>query len=70
MLNDILLSKEQKMSRLQICQTCPQYRNKLLGIIPTTRFARCGVCGCFLNAKAALKDMKCPEGKWPLVSSR
>ena len=26
---------------------------------------RCRQCGCFMNAKAHLLSMTCPEGRWP-----
>jgi len=39
--------------RLDICKTCPLFENN-----------RCRKCGCFLQAKARIKNEKCPEGKW------
>jgi hypothetical protein len=46
-------SDELKTSRLAICDTCDKKGS-----------AVCGVCGCVLSAKAALKNSSCPLGKW------
>lgn len=60
----ILSSNALKAQRWQQCQACPHLKGKLLGLWAYRPLARCGVCGCFLKAKIALKPMKCPEGKW------
>lgn len=43
--------------RNSICDGCPQL--KKLGLMRI-----CGECGCTLNVKAKLADMKCPLNKW------
>lgn len=53
-------SVEEYSKRLEICETCPLRQNN-----------RClhMKCGCKLNMKARWKSEKCPEGKWPDLSS-
>lgn len=41
--------------RLNICTTCPFYRNKL---------QQCKKCGCIMPQKAKLADAFCPVHKW------
>jgi len=41
--------------RLVICHACPEY-------IPLT--STCRDCGCFMVAKARLKNATCPLKKW------
>jgi hypothetical protein len=41
--------------RLQLCAACEEKRG-----------LRCRKCGCFISAKAALRDAECPLSKWPL----
>lgn len=53
----LLVSEEEKARRLSICDACPK-KETLIGQ------PRCGACGCFLKAKAALATESCPEGKW------
>ena len=43
--------------RIQVCDNCPE----LKGSLP---WARCGVCGCFVEAKARIPISECPLGKW------
>ena len=48
-------SKAEFKKRLNICESCPEYR-------PLTK--QCKKCNCFLILKAFLKTSKCPLGKW------
>ena len=41
--------------RLEICKQCDEY-------IPNINM--CGVCKCFISAKARIKKQTCPLGKW------
>lgn len=43
-------------ARLATCRACPLYR-------PSD--GRCGACGCWCAAKAALEQERCPDGRWP-----
>lgn len=52
-INDILSSTELVEKRLKICGTCKHWVA-----------SRCKVCGCFMEAKARFKALKCPIGKW------
>jgi hypothetical protein len=47
--------------RLEVCAGCAKVMKGPAGI---TMASRCLVCRCFVRAKAALVDEKCPEGKW------
>jgi|TARA_B100000035_G_C21024566_1_gene565601 hypothetical protein len=42
-------------ARMAYCNACEHYNNQ------TTQ---CGKCGCFMSAKARLKQGSCPIGKW------
>lgn len=44
-------------SRIDICNSC-EYKKILLGD------EVCSVCGCFLKAKARVKNEKCMLNKW------
>jgi len=52
---NIEVTVELKNSRIAICDQCPELR-------ASTR--RCKKCGCFVDAKALLKNSKCPLEKW------
>jgi hypothetical protein len=43
--------------RLKICSNCG-YREYIAGQYV------CGLCGCFLSAKAEVEDEKCYDNKW------
>lgn len=74
------INEELKDKRLSICRNCPLYTETgLIGpmcspylyVNPetedvSTRFKTGYIrgCGCRLNAKARLKDAKCPLDKW------
>jgi hypothetical protein len=47
-------SEEVYEARLKVCNTCPQRVDN-----------RCGSCGCYLGAKAALETSRCPILMWP-----
>jgi len=58
-----LANDEAKAARLQICKLCDYHHTVL-------KKSRCKICGCFLEAKASLKDQSCPhpEGaKWQSI---
>lgn len=42
--------------RLSVCSECPE-----------RRWASCGICGCFLQAKARIPEEQCPIGKWEVT---
>ena len=48
-------SEELGQYRLEICQACPEYRQKT---------HQCKLCGCFMKLKTTLENAKCPIGKW------
>ena len=73
------LNKDIVSERLDICKVCPLMKDTGLGMVcdnsrwlnkdtneisysPKKGFRR--GCGCRLAAKATLKDMECPVGKW------
>jgi hypothetical protein len=39
--------------RIKICKGCKYYKLYV-----------CGICGCFIPAKARFKDSACPLNKW------
>lgn len=49
------VSKEEKLRRLNICQTCTHL---------TKVTHQCGLCGCFVSAKTKYKEAECGDGKW------
>ncbi len=55
----LIASMDVRKGRMAACVKCPHFLapDGVLG-------ARCAVCGCFLQAKAALITEDCPEGKW------
>lgn len=44
---------DQSKMRLSVCKIC-EYRSG----------ARCGLCGCIVEAKVKHTNEKCPAGKW------
>lgn len=54
-----ITSRFEQERRLYICERCP-YRFFTFG------WGRCGVCGCFLRPKTALRSQVCPEDRWNL----
>ncbi len=56
----LIASLDVRKGRMAACTECPHF------LMPDGALgARCAVCGCFLQAKAALITEDCPEGKWP-----
>jgi hypothetical protein len=56
----LIASLDVRKGRMASCTECPHF------LMPDGALgARCAVCGCFLQAKAALITEDCPEGKWP-----
>lgn len=49
------LTARQVTVRLAACASCPQLRSN----------RTCGVCGCFVDAKARFRSQTCPLRKWP-----
>jgi len=56
----LIASLDVRKARMAACTECPHFlaSDGVLG-------ARLAVCGCFLQAKAALITDDCPKGKWP-----
>lgn len=46
--------KEEYHNRVYICDSCEYLAD----------YGRCGECGCFISAKAAIPTAECPKGKW------
>lgn len=51
---ELVVSKNEKNQRLQICQSCEHFTN--------LKF--CKLCKCFMPAKTWLKISSCPIKKW------
>lgn len=51
---EFFVGKEEHRARLKICEKCEH----------KTKINICDLCGCFVAAKAKMKNSKCPEGKW------
>lgn len=64
-----LISHEDYIERLKICNPC-HYRIKTdLGLVV---FNNCGLCGCFMIEKAQLKESKggnCPDNRWKKLNN-
>lgn len=54
---ELLATKEQKESRLSICQTCPA-KTIMFGM------DACNECNCVLGFKVQLNTSTCPRGNW------
>jgi len=56
----LIASLDVRKGRMAACTECTHF------LMPDGALgARCAVCGCFLQAKAALITEDCPKGKWP-----
>ena len=53
----IRASEELQQERLSICKNCSNFK-------PRITINICDVCGCVLRMKIAIKQLKCPKGKW------
>lgn len=61
-------------NRLAICETCPDKRQNhplisglIRGTVPNDKAIyafHCGLCGCYLAAKAHAPESTCPAGRW------
>jgi hypothetical protein len=49
----VLTDANTAYTRLQICESCPFYKNNV-----------CSRCGCVMSLKVHVTTSKCPEGKW------
>jgi len=49
------VSQEVKIERLNICQTCDNFRQNT---------KTCKKCGCYMPAKATFATSACPKGFW------
>tara|TARA_R100001082_G_C4293908_1_gene129409 strand:+ start:414 stop:695 length:282 start_codon:yes stop_codon:yes gene_type:complete len=47
-----IVDAEQYLERLTACKECPHLIKQKM---------RCGVCGCFIEAKARMKTATCPD---------
>jgi len=55
----LIASMEVRKERMAACTECPHF------LMPDGALgAQCSVCGCFLQAKAALITEACPKNKW------
>ena len=52
---EIAVTVELRAERLAICNVCPEFNKSI---------RQCKQCGCFMDAKTALKPAKCPLEKW------
>lgn len=56
--NVILATEEVKKERLAICKNCEHYS------VAANLLKMCDQCGCILQWKTWIKDIKCPKDKW------
>lgn len=49
------VNKEERLRRLNICQTCSH-------LTKVTR--QCSLCGCFVDMKTRYAKAECGDGKW------
>lgn len=61
---EYIVPQEKLEERMKQCQGCPQHQPGLFSFLGIQQFDQCGVCGCFLKAKARLKESACPLGVW------
>lgn len=61
---DFIVPKEKLEARMKQCKGCPYHQPGLFSCLGFKHFDKCGMCGCFLKAKARLKDAACPVGVW------
>jgi hypothetical protein len=52
---EILTDKDNYKKRLETCEKCEH----------KSVFNICKLCGCFVIAKAKIKNSNCPINKWP-----
>ena len=52
--------EEEINKRKEICKNCELIKNKTDDL----KGSKCSACGCLIRAKTALKNEKCPKGKW------
>ena len=62
---ELLVTPEQRKERLAVCVKCEHFRQATSKVGP-----RCGLCGCFVKAKAWLATEQCPVDKWKIVEKR
>jgi hypothetical protein len=55
----VLAEAALRAKRLAICAECPHRK-----VIPLTKSAVCGKCGCPLASKTRFSRAHCPIGKW------
>ena len=53
--HDLLAEEQVVVARINICEECPRLFR------PTQQ---CKECGCFVKAKARIKNASCPLSKW------
>ena len=54
-----VVSQEQYIERLEICNTCEHRRNET-----------CGLCGCLLGTKAQWSTTDCPDKRWKRIKEK
>lgn len=52
------VTEQQYTERIQECDACPHLLRDE---------ARCGLCGCFIEAKAKWQTSNCPDGRWKKI---
>ena len=57
----LIVSKAQHEERIKTCDAC-EHKKFMMGI------SYCGKCNCGLGGKQIIASMKCPLGKWPILS--
>jgi hypothetical protein len=50
-------------ARIDVCRACPHSEKR--GPTGITSLSRCGLCKCFIGAKARVRSEVCPDGRWP-----
>lgn len=51
---DQSVPEEVQKERISICEACPNF----------TKTRRCGICGCWMDAKTRYRQEKCDDGRW------
>ena len=55
----MFISKETKLSRLNICLKC-----EYIKYIALNNIAICSICKCVIKSKIIMQNTSCPKGKW------
>lgn len=55
----VFATKEIRDARMKTCNSCPEFKPKILHVM-----SLCRICSCVLEGKTWLKEQVCPLGKW------